>query len=903
VQTSVLNLIREHVSAENVIREAADYRAFPLRLSYSAYGEGIRHLRDRYGALGLEAEVVDFPADGKTTFADHHFPLAWDVDEAWLRADGGAMLADYRDDPYGVVPFCADSGGEQAGVIIPEFALRERGAPADVTNIVVLLDKYPTCAAVSWALRIGCKAFVAHPGRLTDNPIQLNARRWFNDAFAEGQIDARHRTLPGFSVSPKQAAALSEQYRQHGPIPARFLVRARTYAGSIPAVTARIVGAQQPEVDFFVTAHAYEPHATNNAAGVAICLEAARVLSALVRAGKLAPPARSIRFFHGLETFGLFAYALRNREAVKRAVGGLTVDCLGARDLLGHKERLNLIRGFDFNPSFLNGLAESVLAESAQRLGLEYEVTDGYSGNDNMLQDPLLGPPWVMLYGRLFEQAGFYHTNADTIEILSPERLAEYAAFVAIVAYAAANAGEEESRLVAAEVTRRTARFCARAMDAVGQPDAVVRENAARLLAFQKTAAHLQPDHEKQISLAVETLARSVGANPKSFRRERLTGIEVKAAHMFPTRKIPGGLGLGTLPPEARQEAHRIVGGPFYEEYWHFFAPDLFWLDGKRSVRDAALAAWSLTNADWRPYLAKYVAVVEFLEKHGYVDVRRTPAPKPVTKEDIVAGLRQIGIAAGDLVMVHSSLSAFGEIVGGADTVIDALMEVIGRDGILAMPAFTCTAVGENDPPFDPKTSPAHTGKISDTFWRRPGVLRGLHPTHSFAACGERAAEFLRSRDVNDTFDRNGPFGKLYDWSGKVLCFGETMGANTYLHALEAWLLNYLDSCYARLKSGAGEREVLITHYPSGCRGGWYSRRREADYFKKLSALGLYRETKIGAATTLVINIRDLTGAMHRFFLDDPALLLHKSGCIECAYHRAKLTAWKVPEQFPAGSP
>ena len=52
-----------------------------------------------------------------------------------------------------------------------------------------------------------------------------------------------------------------------------------------------------------------------------------------------------------------------------------------------------------------------------------------------------------------------------------------------------------------------------------------------------------------------------------------------------------------------------------------------------------------------------------------------------VTKTDIVRGLRDVGIREGDIVGVHSSLSKFGYVEGGADAVIDALLEAVGSSG------------------------------------------------------------------------------------------------------------------------------------------------------------------------------------------------------------------------------
>ncbi len=719
-----------------------------------------------------------------------------------------------------------------------------------------------------------------------------------------------------------------------------------TNDGSAPAATALIVGAREPQREVFLTAHAYEPNASNNVAGVALCLEAARVLAEVIRSGQLPPPRRSIRFFHGLEMFGLYAYAMRNRDSFGKAIGGMTLDCLGYADQRGVVEKMELLRIPFLNPSFVHALSEEVLRDSARKLGLEFCAREGFTSNDDIVQDPLFGPGWAFVNGTAWQKAGFYHTNADTVDKLSPERMAEFAAGAATVAYLAASAGPDEAKALSRMSFNRAAKqissTCHLALAGLSTDPDATRARGLKLHAFRSVAipaaiaeiessAQLLPEGDQEsfkkglagltagfrafaegeIGSALLAMATTVGDVPARFTRRRLAGIELEAASMTPTRKIPGCLGLGTLPAEARKEAEALTGCYRAEEYWSFFAPEGYWFDGKRSLLDAALAAYGTAGWD-RPEapaqrnaaIERYMTFARFLEKHGCLDIARKPVSRPVSKEAIIAGVRSIGIKAGDLVMVHSSLSQFGEVAGGPDAVIDALVEVVTPEGVLAMPAFTNTAVGEADPPFDPASSVAYTGSISNTFWRRPGVLRHGQYTHSIAARGTRAAEFLQSEDLSDTFDRRGPWGRLLDWNGKLLCFGETMGANTYLHALEAWLLSYLDRAFARVSDGGKEKEVFIKNYPNGCRGGWYSKRREAEYFKRLNARGVYRETKIGEAAALVVNVRDFTREMHQLFKEDPAILLHKSGCLPCAERRARLAGWTVPEKLPdAGRP
>lgn len=62
-----------------------------------------------------------------------------------------------------------------------------------------------------------------------------------------------------------------------------------------------------------------------------------------------------------------------------------------------------------------------------------------------------------------------------------------------------------------------------------------------------------------------------------------------------------------------------------------------------------------------------------------------------LTQDDIVEGLKRLGLERGAAVEVHSSLSSFGCVEGGASTVIRALMEVVGKEGAIIMSAYRVT--------------------------------------------------------------------------------------------------------------------------------------------------------------------------------------------------------------------
>ena len=666
----LLELVRGRLSGAAIVEVAQAYRRYPLQLSFSSYARGIEWIASGYRDRGLDAEVIPFPADGRTVYADRHFPLAWDVEAGWARVCepdfAEPELANYSVCSYGIVPFSADSGGEQEGRVVPAEVLLHEGVPGPHADTVALFDRRPSSADVRRVMDLGCKAFLACARADPVHASGMDARQWFNAAFGDGQIDARHRTICGFSLTPRQVLSLLDHYKRHGPVRVRYLLKSRTYEGTAPTVTATIPGVKEPGRSVFVTAHAYEPNTTNNVAGVAACLEAARCLQAFIRSGALPQPRRTIRFFHGLEVWGLYAYAMEHRAEMARALGGLTIDSLGRMEFEGDKERLMLWRCPTLRPSFIHAVAEEFLRLTAQRAGLEFGVCDTSSNNDDLMQDPMLGPPWVMLYGTHWRKEYYYHSSTDTPDKLSPQCLAEHAAWLAATAYFTASAGPDESPALAkltCESWRRS--VVENCRNALGNPDVdreAARARGQRLAAWGEiaaqagtsaigSAAEVVPEKQRdafmqearplaeeyrsfaeaQIQETLDTLAASAGEDAARFFRPRLGEAEREAARIIPSRQIPGPIGLGTIPEELRHEAERAVGWPS-KEYWIVRDPgsDLYWLEGRRSVLDAAKAVWATRPlnfpggpATFDEVLRDISALVDLLDRCGYLRIER----------------------------------------------------------------------------------------------------------------------------------------------------------------------------------------------------------------------------------------------------------------------------------------
>jgi len=100
--------------------------------------------------------------------------------------------------------------------------------------------------------------------------------------------------------------------------------------------------------------------------------------------------------------------------------------------------------------------------------------------------------------------------------------------------------------------------------------------------------------------------------------------------------------------------------------------------------------------------------------------------------------------------MLHASVRAIGWIVGGPDTVLQALLDILTPEGTLMMyvgwedspyelaqwPEDRQRAYLEECPPFDPARSRAYRkwGILTEYFRTWPGARRSDHPDASFAA-------------------------------------------------------------------------------------------------------------------------------------------------------------------------
>lgn len=160
------------------------------------------------------------------------------------------------------------------------------------------------------------------------------------------------------------------------------------------------------------------------------------------------------------------------------------------------------------------------------------------------------------------------------------------------------------------------------------------------------------------------------------------------------------------------------------------------------------------------------------------------------TFSSLTGDLQKAGFQCTDTLLVHSSMKSIGNVQGGADTVLDVLMEYFGREGLLVFPTLTYDIYGQEKMLFSPEKTPSVVGLLTEMFRKRENVVRSLHPTHSVAAYGRDAEKFCEGHDRFSTpCAARSPWGKLYDRKAKILFIGtKSIGCSTFFHGVEEFL-------------------------------------------------------------------------------------------------------------------
>lgn len=174
------------------------------------------------------------------------------------------------------------------------------------------------------------------------------------------------------------------------------------------------------------------------------------------------------------------------------------------------------------------------------------------------------------------------------------------------------------------------------------------------------------------------------------------------------------------------------------------------------------------------------------------------------TRAELADGLRALGVVAGDVLLVHTSVKALGWIPGGPVAVVQALRDAVGETGTLVVPTQTATnsdpsawahppvpeswwpVIRDATPGFDPAVTPSeYMGRVPEVLRTWPGARRSTHPQTSFAALGPLAAEIVAVHDLDSQCGERSPLATLERLQARVLILGAEFGSCTAFHLAE----------------------------------------------------------------------------------------------------------------------
>lgn len=248
-----------------------------------------------------------------------------------------------------------------------------------------------------------------------------------------------------------------------------------------------------------------------------------------------------------------------------------------------------------------------------------------------------------------------------------------------------------------------------------------------------------------------------------------------------------------------------------------------------------------------------------------------------VAKEDIVKALLELGITNGDTVLVHSALSKVGKIEGSAQTVIDAIEGIIGKEGTLVMPTFSQVDF-ENSYKTWYMDKPSDTGYLTEYFRKLPFVYRSNQETHSVAARGKLAYELTYQHKWfgphicpygEYAFADSSPWQKMYNLNVKVLGFGVLMSTFTHKHLVETRIMEHF---LGMLKTEEDYKEMTkdVMTYETHPKGFWTFYESKGPMYDELVARGIVKEYKLGDATLWLTTAKDASDMTYELLMAEP---------------------------------
>ena len=432
---------------------------------------------ERARAYGLsDVAILKFPADGKIFYGTQRSRPGWDAEEGELEevkkardvkevkeksAETSVKIASYR-----AMPIVLAEDSESADVTAELVDVGDGTKEADyagksVKGKIVLVGAHPGAVEDLAVGKFGAAGIVSY--------AQNQKTAWWGEdenLIRWGHLEtfSAHKTF-GFMVSLKTARGLRERLGHGETIRLHAVVKAGQHASNYEVVTATIPGAdaklKDEEIAFSCHLDHQRPGANDNASGCVTILEVARTLQKLIAEGKLARPARTIRFFWPPEIEGTLVLLNGKPEFAGRIKAVVHMDMVGGGPAT--KAVFHVTHGLRSLPSFVHDVAQAfaefvneesykfaatgsadypLVAPEGGKEPLQAQFSAFTMGSDHdVYQDSSFGIPAIYMNDW---PDRYIHTNFDSAANIDPTKLKRAAFIGAASGYFLARLGQEE---------------------------------------------------------------------------------------------------------------------------------------------------------------------------------------------------------------------------------------------------------------------------------------------------------------------------------------------------------------------------------------------------------------------------------------------------------------------------
>ena len=263
--------------------------------------------------------------------------------------------------------------------------------------------------------------------------------------------------------------------------------------------------------------------------------------------------------------------------------------------------------------------------------------------------------------------------------------------------------------------------------------------------------------------------------------------------------------------------------------------------------------------------------------------------PLEVTKDDILRDLESLGVQRGSLLFVHSSLSALGRVEGGADAVADALLEALGPNGTLVVPAFTYADPHDYpdsiDPAwiFDPASTRSGMGAVTNAVRTRNGALRSIHLWHSVAAVGPLAQTVVTAdgKAWASAWDETSPMAWVFDNGGFILLLGVPYQNLTAVHVWEVELgVDYRETRFITRRTPLADGTLVPLASQVHARRDWHPGSDFNRMGERMEKAGLVAVGHVGNAVARLFTAADAHETARAMYAEDTSAFLKQGGSV-----------------------